>query len=450
MGMQTYNSIPTLEQTVIEATRQLLDHQPFQHRHRRGDRDFTRRRELTFGKVVVFLLQKTVRSIQVHLHDFFQGLGRWSEAVTASAWCQARLKLQASAFIELNQHAILDLIYRPESGFAVRRWRGHRLIGIDSSLIRLPNEEAIGREFGWVDCSNNQGECGRYPQGRLSALTDLLNRVVIEARFVPWSQGERQLAVGHLAALRPQDVAILDRGYASYDLLVRFLTQQRFFVCRCPKSSFAAVNRLFREGQEGRSVLARVKAHHEIRRAILAAGLPEEITLRFVTVRLSTGELEVLATNLLDEARYPGSEFAQLYHVRWGIETYYGLIKGRLDLENFTGRTPEALRQDVHSTIFLSNLESVLTRPADDQLQSHSQSLQHRQQVNHAVCFHALKSQIIALLLSQEAIPQTLAKLQQLFAANPVSIRPERRSPRRKPSAWRSYHHQRNTKKSVF
>lgn len=448
--MQTSHPILAVEQTVVETIRQLLEHPPFQHRHRRGDKDFTRRRELTFGNVVVFLLQKTVRSIQAHLHDFFDGLGRCSEAVTSSAWCQARMKLEHTAFLELNQRAILDLIYRPESGFAVRRWRGHRLLGIDSSLIRLPNQEAVGREFGWVKCANNQGECGRYPQGRLSALTDLLNRVVIEALFVPWAQGERQLAVAHLAALLPQDVAILDRGYASYDLLARFVAQQRFFVCRCPRSSFAVVNRLFRENQEGRSVVVRVRVHHEVRRAIVEAGLPQELTLRFVTVRLNTGELEVLATNLLDEARYPTEEFAPLYHFRWGIETYYGLIKGRLDLENFTGRTPEALRQDVHSTIFLSNLESVLTRPADDQLHSHSQSLQHRQQVNHAVCFHALKSQIIGLLLSQEPIPQIVAKLQHLFKANPVSRRPERRTPRKKQSAWRSYHYQRHTRKSVF
>jgi len=449
MGMQTSNRVP-IEQTVVQTIRQLIEDQSFQHRHRRGDKDFTRRRELTFGNVVVFLLQKTVRSIQVHLHDFFDTLGRWAEAVTPSAWCQARWKLKASAFIELNQRAILDLIYRPESGFEVRRWKGHRLIGIDSSLIRLPNQEAMGREFGWVECANNQGECGRYPQGRLSALTDLLNQVVLEGFFVPWSQGERQLAVNHLVTLAPQDIGILDRGFCSYELLAHFQARKRLFVCRCPRSSFAVVNRLFQENQQGRSVVATLRVHHEDRKAILEAGLPEEITVRFVTVRLSTGELEVLATNLMDEAFYPTSEFGPLYHFRWEIETYYGRIKGRLDLENFTGRTPEALRQDVHSTIFLSNLESVLTRSTDDQVHEHAQSLQHPQQINHAVCFHALKSQIIALLLSREPIPQTLAKLRHLFAANPISARPKRRPPRRKQSAWRSYHYQRNTKKSVF
>jgi hypothetical protein len=38
------------------------------------------------------------------------------------------------------------------------------------------------------------------------------------------------------------------------------------------------------------------------------AGLPESITVRLVTVRLETGELEVLATNLLDETLYPTAE----------------------------------------------------------------------------------------------------------------------------------------------
>ena len=80
---------------------------------------------------------------------------------------------------------------------------------------------------------------------------------------------------------------------------------------------------------------------------VRAAGLPEVIALRFVTVRLKTGELEVLASNLLDEVLYPTECFGELYHCRWGVETYYGLLKGRLDLGHFTGLSPEAVRQDV-------------------------------------------------------------------------------------------------------
>ena len=107
------------------------------------------------------------------------------------------------------------------------------------------------------------------------------------------------------------------------------------------------VNRLFQQKEAGRSVICELRPHHEDRAAVEPAGLPVRIKLRFVTVRLSTGQLEVLATNLLDEERYPREDLGERYHFRWGIETYYGLLKSRLDWENFTGRTVEALRQDV-------------------------------------------------------------------------------------------------------
>ena len=380
-------------------------------------------------------------------------LRRWRSRVrvpTVSSWCEARLKLKHTAFIELNERAILEVAYGGKKAFAVRLWKGHRLMGIDSSLIRLPNEWALGQEFGWMESSNRQGYAGRFPQARLSALTDVLNRLVIDTLFVPWQQGERELALAHLPRLKPEDLALLDRGYAGYELFARFLMAGRHFVCRCPRFSFSAVNRLFEQNQEGQSVVVELQPPNGSVGAFRAAGLPERIRIRLVTVRLSTGELEVLATDLLDETLYPTAEFAALYHQRWGIETYYGLIKSRLDLENFTGVSAEAIRQDLYATIFLSNLESILIQPAQAQLQQASAQRKNPAQVNHAVSFHALKSQIIRLLLSEEPIDQVLPKLERLFLDNPVSARPGRKVPRQTKSAWRSYHYQRNTKKSVF
>ena len=167
-------------------------------------------------------------------------------------------------------------------------------------------------------------------------------------------------------------------------------------------------------------------------------------------MRLDTGEPEVLATNLLDEQLYPTEGFASLYHYRWGIETFYHVLKSRLDLGNFTGLSVEAIRQDVHATVWVSNLESILIAPANQRLQEQSVTLKHPQQVNHAVSFHAIKARIIALLASQKPVPEVIQELQELFLANPTSKRPERKVPRRKPSAWRSYYYQRHVKKTVF
>ena len=121
-----------------------------------------------------------------------------------------------------------------------------------------------------------------------------------------------------------------------------------------------------------------------------------------------------------------------------------------MDLENFTGLSAEAVRQDLYATIFLSNLESILIQPAQEQLPQKSPTREQGQQINHAVSFHAIKSQLITLLLSAQPLAEVLPQLRRLFLSNPVSCRPERQVPRRKRSGWRSYQYQRNVRKVVF
>ena len=315
--------------------------------------------------------------------------------------------------------------------------------------MRLPNEREIGDHFGWVECENNKGPCGRYAQGRLSVLTDVLNHIAVECLLVKWHQNERSLALQHLQAMDASDLALLDRGYASYELFAEFIRAGRFFVCRCALNGFAAANALFEADEAGRSITVTLTPPNGTRIANSQKGLPNKLTVRFVTVRLNSGELEVLATNLLDEIKYPTQVFGEVYGHRWGIETYYGLLKGRLDLENFSGRTVESVFQDVHATIFLSNLETVLTCSSNEKLKADSVGHRHVKTVNHAVSFHAIKSRIVDLLLGQRPIEEVLPEIQKLFLRNPGARR-KRDVPRRKRSAWRSYHYQRTKKKTVF
>ena len=434
----------------VATIRRLLGNADFAARHKVRRQDFTRHRCLDFMNTVVLLLQKTVRSAQLHLNEFFEGLGRGWFCVSASAWSQARLKLRHTAFVELNEQAVLAVVYGPASRFPRRDWRGHRLVAIDSSLMALPNVAEVGREFGWVACRNQTGACGRYAQGRLSVLTDVSNRIALQTLLVPWERSERTLVPEHLAQLAAGDVGLLDRGYASYELFARFIAAGRSFVCRCGGSGFGVVDRLLAEDRAGQSVMVALRPPNgtvgEIRRSQLA----EIITVRFVTVRLNTGELEVLATNLLDEQKYETGAFGEVYGRRWGIETYYGLLKSRLDLENFSGYSVEAVRQDVYATVFLSNLESVLSAPAQQELAAASAPAPAAQKINRAVSFHAIKHHLIQLLLSREPVAEVIVQLSEVFRGNLVYQRPGRNVPRTKQSAWRSYRFQRNSKKAAY
>jgi hypothetical protein len=433
---------------IIMTVRKMLQQDSIKESYRNTPEAFTRQRNLPFSSLVVLVLQKSLKSIQLRLHEFFDKIaeGGPQESATASAYTQARAKLSYKVFIELNKKALLKPL--EDSPAHSQRWQGHRLLGIDSSVLRLPDEEQIWARFGGEEPANQSGACGRRnPMARLSVLYDLLNDLGVETRVEAYKVGEIDMAMEHFLVMGKGDLGILDRGYAGYELFAKTVAQGGDFVCRCSKGSFGVVTQLFAKDEAGVSFTVRLNAPA---RAI-KAGLPSTLLVRFVTLRLSTGELEVLATSLLDEAAYPAEAFGWVYHQRWGIETYYGVLKGRLNLENFTGLTTESVLQDIHAAVFLTNLETVLTGPVVRSMPAAGENgRKYTLQVNRAVSFHAIKFRMIDLLIGTTPLEQTVAELQRLFRANPVTVRPERHVPRKAFSALKSLNYQKRAGKIVY
>ena len=187
---------------LIEALRRQLCDRNFSTRHRVLPEDFTRERQLTFPIVMLFTLQKSVKSLQRHLHEFLDEVagGGLFEPVSAGAFTHARAKLKHTAFLELNREIVLPAIYGAAPARPLKRWRGHRLLGLDSSVLRLPDHPEMFTQFTTVEVTNQHGQTGtRYPEGRMSVVYDLLNRVGLDARLEPSRTGEVELAIEQLA-----------------------------------------------------------------------------------------------------------------------------------------------------------------------------------------------------------------------------------------------------------
>jgi len=437
---------------LIERLRAKVRAADFLARHRVRPQDFTRERQLTFPLLMLFVLQQTVKSIQRHLHEFLNELadGEIFQPVTSGAVTHARAKLKHSAFIELNRQCVVPTVYHCQR--AVRRWRSHRLIGVDSSLVRLPDSEELGRAFGWKEAANQHGSTGtRFPEARLSVIYDLLNCVGLDCRLEPSTQGEVGLAMEQLEHLQPGDVAINDRGFTGFAYLAMVLKGGAHSIGRCSSGSFLCAQELFGLNRANQSRIVWLFAPPDQKAQCKRLGLPLKLKVRFVSVRLPTGELEVLVTSLLDETAYPTEEFLQVYHYRWGHETFHLMLKGRLELENFSGRTTEAVNQDVQAAVLLANLESLLSEPAQSALQQQSLPEGQPRTINRSNSYHALKLKLLELLHSDTPAPEVLSKLMVLFRGSPVATRPERKAQRRRrPSFNRSYHFQRRVKKLVF
>src|SRR6267143_3585656 len=148
------NKIPLQNRALalLEQLRQTLTDPGVCWRHRQRPEDFTRERVLTFPVLMLLLLQKSLKSLQNHLHEFLWQLAQGGSValVSAGALTHARAKLLASAFVELNQKAVLPTVYGPAGRELAQRWQGHRLLAVDSSLYRLPDSAPLRRTFGPV------------------------------------------------------------------------------------------------------------------------------------------------------------------------------------------------------------------------------------------------------------------------------------------------------------
>src|SRR5215469_16847682 len=119
--MQSQECVSSSGESVVATTREVIDSEKFQQQHRLHERCFVRKRRLSFSCVLIFILQRSIRSLRLPLNDFAKQLGveRW---VSKGAWTQARAKLRHSAFIELNERAVVQIDYGRRTEFEVRRW----------------------------------------------------------------------------------------------------------------------------------------------------------------------------------------------------------------------------------------------------------------------------------------------------------------------------------------
>jgi len=404
----------------------------FIERHKIGKKSFSRERKLSFDKMMTMIIKKSNKSIQNSLNDMQLHLEE-ETSISNSAYTQARAKLNYTAFQEYAEMAS-DMFY--EDG-EYECYKGFRLLAIDGSVVTLPNSKDIANEFNpmQVRCQV-EGFKKEVPQGRASVLFDVLNNIAVDSSFTNKNKSkendliaydERTLALQHLRHCSKKDLVVMDRGYHGYELFVKYAQKTNFLV-RLPKTTFSKAKFLFDKYSEKKDVILEINAPKTIKKALKQENLPTKMKVRFVQVILANGTVEVLATNILNSDTVKTSDFKELYSKRWGIETYYDLIKNRLNLENFTGLTALAVKQDFYATIFLTNYEAMLTYDLNEELKESTKENKYVQKINKAVSFNLIKHKVFDLLYNDEPIDKMLEQMEKLFFTNTIVIRPNRAS----------------------
>jgi len=413
----------------------LLEDEGFIERHRTAPKHFIRDRVLTFKIVFLLLISNLKESIGSEMGTFFGKVEKSdlkAHRASGSAFGQARMKLKHTAFVEMNDLQVAHFYQTTE----YKTWSGHRLVAVDGSSLRLPSTKSTQKEFG----INEEKDGKKIVMGRISEAFDPLNHITLDAEIAPFTTSEQEMMVRHLEKMGPGDLAIYDRNYPSFWAYKLHQSRGVDFCFRIQTSGRGKYITDFLESGE-REAVVEIKATNESKSKCRELGLgTKPIKCRLVRIELSSGETEVLVTSLLDTETYPYGCFKALYHLRWPVEEDYKLLKCRIGLGNFSGKSALAVYQDFHAKIFSANLTSILAFDAGREIEEKKAGRKYTYKVNWNNAVQNFKNSG-PLLFIRDGITALLDGLHLLFQVNPVPVRDDRTFVRKKSTKNRTQFH---------
>jgi Transposase DDE domain len=291
---------------------------------------------------------------------------------SAAAYCQARARLPLHLF-DLLLERFSSALQPCLSNEA--QWHGHRTFLVDGSGCSMPDTPALQDAFGQPNVQ--RPGCG-FPVARLLGLFHAGTGVLLKLVVAPLLTHDLAQVQAVHPSLRPGDVLVGDRGLCSYAHLA-LLGQAgvhavlrvwaRQIVDFTPGRPFVrpSVRRTPAAKGVPRSRWLKTLGFHDqlvtwfkpktrpswLARETLAA-LPEALVLREVRYHLGRPGFRTrqitLVTTLLDANVYGVADLAELYRLRWQVETSLAHLKTTMQMDVLHCKTVPGVLKEL--TIF--------------------------------------------------------------------------------------------------
>lgn len=420
----------------------------FAGRCRTSPADFTRRRKMPADLLALSVVARKGRTLKIELRELARE-AEMDEAISAPGYLKAREKLNPKALLCLAQHHAANVYADGD----YETYKGMLVVAVDGTTVNVPTTPETLERYG--DASSG----GARPQAVMgvSAAYDAINRQLLDLTLNRGFFDERAQVSVHAGAL-PGVVGdlpfmlVMDRGYPSLPLIAELADAGVPFVMRCQsrfmspefRRAAAAGADLEVESRLTASRLSRTKerdpeAYERLKGRALKA--------RYVLIDVGAESPERLVTNIPAEALSP-DELKEVYHLRWGVETCFQMLKDRLQVENMTGTKPVLIEQDVYASAYLLNAAFDLANEAESGIEQ--ERYKHTMTVSKSLAIGVLKHELVGLVLADDSERDAMmSAIAAELRRNVVPVRRNRRHPRDGLGSHRSCKYS-NTHKRVF
>ena len=369
-------------------------------------------------------------SIQRELDTFFKEATSSDfniREATKGAFTQARAKLKPEGFKRLNEIAV-NTFYDEAPYY---KWFEFRILAVDGTRLVLPNHPTVVEEFGQHKFGPKADSLRSLALG--SILYDVLNQVAIDARIDRYVSSERDLLMKHLEFVKKGDLLLLDRGYPCFWLLFLLKAIGVDFCVRLKDNWWNEVNEFVKSTDNERIVKFKLPKKDKDKLSDYPEFIDTEIKCRLIKVVLETGETEVLCTSLIDQEKYPIEDFKELYHYRWNEEEAYKLLKSRVEVEQFSGKTALAVKQDFYAKVFLLTLCATYAHPIEDIVIKEfkeDEKRKHPQKINRTSAIDMTQKILIGVFIKKQ-YKRAIKAFDEIVYKTREIIRPNRSVPRK-------------------
>lgn len=298
----------------------------------------------------------------------FMGLGISADAVSPAALCEARKAVGTTPFDSLHDIATAKHLERHQD---LILHKGYRLYAVDGSNLTLHSNRKLARAFGRP---RSTGKRRSPPQATFTVLELVNTGWITDYKLGRCNAGELAQSKDLTAGLGERDLLLADRLYFDplwyADLsarLVKFLFRLN---CNRYRSLTAESQRRITEQRTRGNVDCQVDLR--VREAPGKKTYTILRGLRYIEIRRSGAQTLYFVTNLtVDELAT--SEAAELYAMRWEIETNLRYFKGQDHLPSVRSRRDDTVRQEValhvlaHNSVRFIQSEACVNRSADNE-----------------------------------------------------------------------------------